>query len=249
MSLVRSIPNVVTGLNLVCGGIAVACAHENHLFWSGIFIFAAAFFDFLDGLLARLLNAVSEPGKTFDSMADLISFGMAPSLVLYQLMKYSLRMQDTGFDRTGTSPAETAWLFLPMLVLAATAYRLARFNLLHGRETSFRGLPAPACGILVASLGMLSVLSGGETVSVLLMNKLILLILIILLAFLMVSGIRMFSFKFKHFSFRGNEVQYIFLIIAGALLLIFHLGAVPLIILFYIIVSILFNLATKKRQP
>ena len=163
----KQIPNLFTLLNLVFGCIAIVFVLQNGLIvftnnegtqlldipekiWiSSLFIGLAAAVDFLDGFVARLFNATSEMGKQLDSLADVVSFGVAPGMILYQFLRLSYAQQEGGME------ISMIWLAIAFLIPAAAAYRLAKFNLDSSQQYSFKGVPTPAVGLLIASLPLI----------------------------------------------------------------------------------------------
>lgn len=232
----RHIPNIVTLCNLAIGVLAVFMAMQNQVTFASWLILLAAVLDFLDGFLARILNASSPLGKHLDSFADLVSFGMAPAAIAFKLMEYSIRgdifhggIQDTSFP-------ERLLLFSPILLVLFAAMRLAEFNL---REESpvFHGLPTPATAIYFAGGSLFLVQSLGSPVSEFILQPVVLLANIAVFSVLMVSRIPMFSLKFKNFGWKGNQIRYIFVAVSGLLLIILHEIALPVIILLYLLLS------------
>lgn len=246
----KQIPNLFTLLNLFAGVLAIIFVLQTDtiiitqndqfssfnipekLAWGGICVFIAAIIDFFDGFLARLLKATSELGKQLDSLSDVVSFGVAPSVILYQLLRLSYALEENGLY--------TSMLFLlPAIILAcAAAYRLGKFNIADDQQHSFKGVPAPAAGILVASLPLILHYNTFAGVNSVIINKWVLYGLILVLSYLMVSPHRMLALKFQHFSLRSQ-----WRIIALALIAVltaFLAGwlAVPVTFLFYIILSL-----------
>lgn len=204
------------------------------LSWAAICIILAAVIDFLDGLIARLLNASTEMGKQLDSLSDVVSFGVAPAVIIYQLLKFSYAREPNGLD------VSVVWL-LPSLILAcAAAYRLAKFNLSVDQQYSFKGVPVPAVGLLIASFPLILHFNEIPAVSSFLLNQWFLYVLIILLSYLMVSNLRMMSLKFPDFTFKNNKSKVILFIIAVIALIFLHWLAISVIFLFYVLFS-LFN--------
>jgi CDP-diacylglycerol--serine O-phosphatidyltransferase len=147
----KHLPNTLTILNLVCGFLSIHFAMSGHYLVAGYFIFAAGLFDFSDGLAARLLNAYSDLGKQLDSLADMVSFGVAPA-VLYSAL-IGLNVHTASGEAGGLNPAVSALvIYSPVLIVIATALRLARFNIDKNQNDFFRGLPSPASGLFFASL-------------------------------------------------------------------------------------------------
>jgi len=249
----KQIPNLFTLLNLVFGCIAIIFTLQNGIIISAdpngsqlidipekiwlasLFIGLAAVVDFLDGFVARLFNASSEMGKQLDSLADLVSFGVAPAMIMYQFLRLSYAQAEGGMDLS------ILWLLISLLLPCAAAYRLARFNLDAGQSFSFKGLPVPATGIFVASLPLIYWNVNQKWVFDLLLNKWFLYSVIIVLSWLMVSILPMMSLKFKDFTLRNNLVKYILIVIAIAAIIILKWLAVPVIFLTYVILSLTFK--------
>ena len=254
----KHIPNLFTLMNLFLGCIAIVFAlqtetitiyvredfssHYNipeKLSLAAYFIFAAAIIDFLDGFVARLFNAVSEMGKQLDSLADVVSFGVAPSIILYQLLRISFLKEETGLDTS------IGW-FLPAFVVAcAGAYRLARFNLDTSQSVGFKGVPIPAVGLLIASFPLI-LHFGNEFINVnqWLTNKWILYAIIVLVSWLMISKLPLISLKFSDLSFKNNLPKIILISVALVAAIFLHWVAVPVIFVAYIILSLLFKQPT-----
>jgi len=249
----KQIPNLFTLLNLVFGCLAIIFILQNGItiiadnngtqlinipekIWiASLFIGLAALVDFLDGFIARLFNASSEIGKQLDSLADLVSFGVAPGMIIYQFLRLSFSQQEDGLD------VSMLWLIPALLLPCAAAYRLARFNLDSSQAFSFKGLPVPAVGILVASLPLIYWNVNEAWVIKLLLNKWFLYAFILLLSSLMVSNLPMLSLKFKDFSVKNNLPKYILVVITIVAVAILQWIAVPVVLLAYVLVSLLFK--------
>ncbi len=224
-----NIPNTITCLNLLSGVMACIFAfHYNEIFgtllgyqWAFVCIGAAALFDFCDGAAARLLHAYSDLGKELDSLSDLVSFGIAPALIVFN----TINLFNTG-DALTLSP----WAFVALVIPVMGALRLARFNIDTRQTTSFIGLPIPACAIFW--IGLVGWLHRTEA-----FNNWILSVVIILMALMMVSGVRMFSLKFKNFGFRENFRRYMLLLAALLFVISNGISGLAWTILFYILVS------------
>lgn len=212
--------------NLVCGSAATVAllVHSNFelAFW---LVVISALFDFLDGFAARLLHSSSAIGVELDSLADMVSFGLVPSVAMFTL--YGLLPQLIAM------PADIAsWLqYVTFIIVAFSALRLAKFNVDTTQSTEFCGLPTPANGLFCLSLAMLAV-SGNVALS-----KEVVLIISVAMAYLLISPIRMFALKFKGFGWRGNEIRYIFIALCVVLVALFRFYSVPAIILLYIVIS------------
>jgi CDP-diacylglycerol--serine O-phosphatidyltransferase len=252
----KQIPNLFTLLNLVFGCMAIVVILQNGItiasgssgeylvdlpekIWlASLFIAIAAVVDFLDGFVARLLNASSEMGKQLDSLADVVSFGVAPGLILYQLLRISYASEENGLD------ISIGWLLPAVLIPCAAAYRLARFNIDTSQSYGFKGVPVPAVGLVVASLPLIYWNTQNESISALVQNKWVLYGIIFLLSYLMVSTLPMMALKFKDFTLKNNLPKIVLLAIAVVAAFILQWAAMPVIFLAYIIVS----LALKNRK-
>lgn len=249
----KQIPNIFTLLNLVFGCLAIVAILQNGIIiqysaegaqyidipekiWlASLYIAIAAVIDFLDGFVARLFNAYSEMGKQLDSLADLVSFGVAPSLIIYQFLRMSYAREEQGIE-------VSAVLLAPALLVAvAGAYRLARFNLDSSQQFGFKGVPIPAAGLLIASLPLIYWHSYNETIISILLNKWFLYGLILAVSWLMVSKLPLMALKFKDFSVKNNLPKIILLLFSIIMIVLFQWLAVPAIFIGYIILSLIFK--------
>ena len=246
-SLSRHIPNMVTLCNLTIGVLAVIMALENQVLIASWLILLAGVLDFLDGFLARILNAASPLGKQLDSFADLVSFGMAPTAIAYKLMEYSIRGDIFYGGIQNTSLPERLLLFSPILLVLFAAMRLAEFNL-RENSTEFIGLAVPAAAIWFAGGNLFLVHNMGTPASDFILQPLVLLVNIVIISLLMIARIQMFSLKFHGFGWRSNQIRYIFLAISCILLIILHEIALPVIILLYLLLSITLSLIRNNRK-
>jgi CDP-diacylglycerol--serine O-phosphatidyltransferase len=242
MVIKKHIPNFVTSLNLISGSISIVFAMRGNLDLAAWFIGLAAVFDFMDGMLARLLNAKSEIGVQLDSLADAVSFGLAPAMILFQLMERTLNKPFLYlFDLNVFS-------IVAFLLTVFSALRLAKFNIDTEQADDFKGLPTPANALFFASLPLVyfqADSTGFEFVQNVLSNYWILFFLTLIFSGLLVSNIRLFSMKFKNFSFKSNYLRYV--LMGVFVVLFFRIGfyALPLTIILYILLSVLFY---KKNQ-
>jgi CDP-diacylglycerol---serine O-phosphatidyltransferase len=249
----KRIPNLFTLLNLVFGCIAIVCILQTgqaivyidpngftsidlpeKIAIASFFIFGAAVIDFLDGFVARLFNASSEMGKQLDSLADVVSFGVAPGLIIYQMLRISLAKETEGLD------ASVAALLPAFLIPCAGAWRLARFNIDTTQQHSFKGVPIPAAGIAIASLPLI-IHYQQFNLQDSLFNKWILYGIIALLSYLMVSRIPLLSLKFKDLSVKNNLPKYILLAVAVIAAIVLKWVAIPVVFIAYVIVSLAFK--------
>jgi len=237
----KHIPNFVTLLNLFCGSIAVLFAVNGDFVATALFVFLGIFFDFFDGLLARKLNVQSELGLQLDSLADMVTSGLVPGIVMFKLLEMS---SVSGWSEilSGDSLFFPSTNFLPLLgllITLASAYRLANFNISTNQSDSFIGLPVPANTLLILSLPLIMEFQNNDMMNAIILNKWFLIAITILSCYLLNANIRLLALKFKNFSFKDNAARYILIILAIILLVIFQFAAIPLIILTYIIISLL----------
>jgi CDP-diacylglycerol--serine O-phosphatidyltransferase len=249
----KHLPNFFTLINLLFGSLAVifilqsgetlASVNEDMLsinlpekIWLGsLCIGIAAAIDFLDGLVARLCKATSPLGKELDSLADVVSFGVAPGMILYQFLRMSFAKQPGGLD------VSMLWLVPAIFIPCAAAYRLAKFNIDSSQQYGFKGVPTPATALLIASFPLIFWYSNNETILSLLLNKWFLYALIILLSYLMVSNLPLMAMKFKDLSVQKNLPKIILLVIAIVAALLLKWLAVPIVFIFYIVLSLGFK--------
>jgi CDP-diacylglycerol--serine O-phosphatidyltransferase len=247
----KQIPNIFTLLNLFFGCMAIVFALQTNaiiiylndefnssfnipekLTWAAACIIIAAVIDFLDGFVARLLKATSSMGKQLDSLSDVVSFGVAPGVIIYQLLRFSFAREENGLDITILSLA-------PAFILSgAAAYRLARFNLDESQSYSFKGVPVPAIGLLIASFPLILHFNTIGNINSFLINKWFLYAIIIGLSYLMVSSVKMMSLKFTDFTLKNNIPKITLLIIAIITAIFLKWMAVPIVFIFYIILSL-----------
>lgn len=251
----KQIPNLFTLLNLFFGCCAILFALQTDainiyqgdelvtswnlpekIYYASICIGIAGVIDFLDGFIARLLKVTGEMGKQLDSLSDVVSFGVAPSMILYQFLRFAYMKQENGLD------ISAGWLMPAFLFACAGAWRLARFGIDNSQEHSFKGVPIPAAGILIASLPLISFYRYFDgAVNEFLFNKWFLYGLIFILSYLMVSSLPMLSLKFKDFSLKNNMSRFILLLIVILAAIFLKWLAVPAVFIAYILVSLAFK--------
>ncbi|SFB77622.1 CDP-diacylglycerol---serine O-phosphatidyltransferase [Flagellimonas taeanensis] len=232
------IPNFLTLLNVLSGCIATVFAVLNQLEWAALFVFIGIFFDFFDGLAARVLKVQSEVGVQLDSLADVITSGLVPGVVMFQL----LNMAERGGWNLGIFGHSTEMTILPFfgfVITLASAYRLAKFNVDENQVSSFVGLPTPANALLILSLPLILLYHNNELLNGIILNPWFLVGLTLLSAYLLNSPIELFALKFKNWSFKDNGVRYLFLIGSLIMLLTLKFLAIPVIILAYILMSLI----------
>ncbi len=249
----KQIPNLFTLLNLFFGCMAIIVILQNgitlvhteaggqmmsmpeQIYLASLFIALAAVVDFLDGFVARLFNAQSEMGKQLDSLADVVSFGVAPGMIIYQFLRLSVARQEDGLD------ASSAWLYPALLIPCAAAWRLARFNIDDKQTYSFRGVPTPAVGLMVASLPLAFWHTDNTQIIDLFLNKWVWYGLVFALCYLMTCNTPFMSFKVKERGLKNAIPQLALIAIALIITAVFAWTAVPLIFISYILLSLLFK--------
>jgi CDP-diacylglycerol--serine O-phosphatidyltransferase len=233
----RHIPNFVTLLNLICGAVAIVLSFDQALVAAAYFIALAAIFDFMDGMLARLLHAKSDIGLQLDSLADVISFGLAPAFILYQMMLAASNMP------AATVGGYEVMAFAAFLIPAFSALRLARFNIDPAQTEGFVGLPTPADALFFASLPLVAAQAAARDHAILLGlidNYWLLFALAIIFSWLMVAPLPLFSLKLRSLSRSANKLRYVFAALALLLVVTLSAYALPLIIVLYLLMSLLF---------
>jgi CDP-diacylglycerol--serine O-phosphatidyltransferase len=249
----KQIPNIFTLLNLFFGCIAIVCILQNgitiinsndgpqlvdipeKLWLAPIFIGLAAVVDFLDGFLARLLKQSSSLGRELDSLADIVSFGVAPGMILYQFLRMGFMGQENGID------ISMIWLLPAFILPCAAAYRLAVFNLDSSQSKSFKGVPVPAVGLMVASFPIIYWTRNSNLISAILLNKWYLYLIIIFLSGLMISRMPMLSMKVSGKQDPQTFPRIVLILLSLLAVIFLHWLAVPVIFLFYIIISLAFK--------
>ena len=249
----KNIPNLFTLLNLLFGCIAIVYTLQNgivitadaegallldipeKIWMASLFIVLAAVVDFLDGFVARLFNASSEMGKQLDSLADVVSFGVAPGIIIYQFLRLSFAQEEGGVNTS------VLWLLPAFVLPCAAAWRLAKFNLDNSQSFSFKGMPVPAVGIFVASLPLIYWNVNEATIQELLLNKWFLYAVVAVLSWLMVSNLPLMALKFKDYSIKNNLPKFLLLIIAVVAFVMVKWLAIPVTVLAYVLLSLLFK--------
>jgi CDP-diacylglycerol--serine O-phosphatidyltransferase len=252
----RLIPNLFTLLNLFFGCMAIVCIMQSGLtttvdaeggavillpekiYWASVYIAMAALIDFLDGFVARMLKTASELGKQLDSLADVVSFGVAPGMIAYQFLRYAYAQQENGLDIP-------VLLLLPAFIIpCAGAYRLARFNIDTQQVYGFKGVPIPAAGLLIASFPLIYWYATDAWAIQLLVNKWFWYAVILGISYLMISTLPMMALKFKSAGWKDNWPKVLLLVLTLVSAVLFRWLAVPVVFLVYVILS----LALKKQN-
>ena len=240
------VPNAITALNLVCGSMSVFFAVDGQLGWAAVFIFAAAVFDFLDGFSARLLNAYSTIGKELDSLADTVSFGLAPAAIVFTMLELTLFGKNQPIQEIEANWSQWITLITSLVIPVAGAFRLAKFNTDDRQSEQFLGMPIPANAIFFASLALILELGTNAAIVPVILNKYTLLLAIFACSFLMVSELPMFNLKFKNLKLKENALRFLFLGVTLLMLVFLQIYALPLIIIWYVLLSVISHLAGTK---
>jgi len=245
-----TIPNIMTLGNLLCGCLGIVFVFEGNLLWASYLIFIAGVLDFLDGFVARLLKQHSEIGKQLDSLADMVTFGVLPAFIVFELMvqisgyvKYDGAL---GSDMYIIDGSPLLYISEPIAFLLAlfSCLRLAKFNIDTRQSDSFIGVPTPANAFVVAAFPL--ILEFNPEYKFLILNSTFLISYTLIMSYLLISEIPLFALKFKNFAWNSNQIKYIFLILSLILLITLKFLAIPLIIFLYIILSVINNFLPKN---
>lgn len=237
----KYIPNFLTSINLLLGCLSIFASFQpDGIIDAAYFILFATIFDFADGFAARKLNAQSAMGRELDSMADLITFGVAPGLILFRLMHPEF-LSFYGKDAFGTIIKST-----PALIPLFSALRLAKFNIDPRQSDYFVGLPTPANAIFICSLPLVQYQNLWNFSEVIQSSWFIPLVCAVS-SLLLIMELPLFSLKIKNFSWKGNELRYVFLLISLILIVIFRYTGLALVIVVYVLLSILDYFVLKTR--
>jgi CDP-diacylglycerol--serine O-phosphatidyltransferase len=254
-----TLPNIITLGNLGCGCIAIVFAFQGDLITTAYLVGLAAVLDFLDGFIARALKQHSPIGKDLDSLADMVTFGVVPGVVMFQLLNIS---SNRFVEQIGAFPSGKDGIhWMAFLITLFSALRLAKFNNDTRQSDSFIGVPTPANSILICSIPLIlhinsfrSILYGydwnqpaGIPMEVkLFLNQNVLWGIVIVMSYLLISEIPLFALKFKSFKWKGNEIRFSFLTIAVIMLVWLKYIALPFVIVLYVVMSIVNNLVKRN---
>lgn len=225
MKILKHLPNLITCCNVICGSIGIIFIFRDNLLWATYMVWAGAFFDFFDGMVARLVKASSAIGKELDSLADMVTFGALPGFFIFSL----IGQQDENLAYAG------------ILIIAFSALRLAKFNVDTRQSENFIGLPTPANTIFITSLPFLARI---ETFSFI-TDTIPLIVISVVFSLLLVAEIPLISLKFKDFSWSKNKFRFILIASAIIMLVFFGVNALSLVVIIYLIISLLWNLIEK----
>ncbi len=264
LKIKQNIPNFLTCCNLLCGCFAIVKAFDGDLVWASYLVGTAAIFDFFDGFVARLLKVSSPIGKDLDSLADMVTFGLVPGIVMFKMIGFSFSKQYFGaflnsFVSEHEAGIEQYFIYSTVLafsIVIFSAIRLAKFNNDTRQSESFIGLPTPANTILICSIPLIVGLNDVNDFMTLpmkglnsiIINPYFLLSLTAVLSYLLIAELPLFALKFKSFGWKGNEIRYVFLGLSLGLLIGLQFLGIPLVIFLYIVLSFVNNLLKKTKS-
>lgn len=238
MFLKKQIPNLFTFLNLSSGLVGILFVLENQLTAAAMMVLLGIFFDFFDGFFARILNVSSELGKQLDSLADVVTSGVVPGFIVFQLLKQT-SVSWGGTDVLGMVAAGNYLPFIGLIIPVASAYRLANFNIDERQTSSFVGLPTPANALLIVSIPLIIGYSQHSEIVALLQRPFFIVGITIIGSSLLNAEIPLFALKFKSYGLKENAVKYVFIALIILLVSWLQFVAIPLIILLYVFLSVI----------
>jgi CDP-diacylglycerol--serine O-phosphatidyltransferase len=238
MNIKKHIPNSITLLNLFSGCIALIFAFQHNFEMAFYFVSLGIFLDFFDGFFARLFKVSSPLGLQLDSLADMVTSGLVPGLVLFQMMTDSLADSSEIYCQI--------FPYLGFIITMGSCYRLANFNVDTRQTDSFIGLPTPANALFILSLPLVLKYSESVFVGEILANHWVLLAIALLSAYILNAEIPLFSLKVKKFNLKDNALQIVFLVLSLLLLIFFQYLGIPLLIISYVLLSVVNNSWLKK---
>ena len=248
MNIKKHIPNLFTLGNLFCGTLATIFAVQGQFEMTAIFVVLGIVFDFFDGFLARILNVSGELGKQLDSLADMVTSGVAPGLVMFYLLADHSLFQFSNLEIVNWFGIKSQPIqLIGLLLTLAACYRLARFNIDTRQSESFIGLPTPAMSLFVISLPLIQLNTDIEFVKEMISNNYFLIAITLLLSYLMNAELPLFSLKFKNYRIKNNVFKYLLILLSVILLISAQYLAIPIIIVVYVILSVIDNINTKKN--
>ncbi len=252
MNLKKHIPNTITLGNLFCGCLAIVKAFEGDLVWTAYLVGIALVLDFFDGFTARMLKVTSSIGKDLDSLADMVTFGVVPGVVMFQMISFALNLYADDM------PAQVGWTIYPpsfswiayfaFIITIFSCIRLAKFNNDSRQSDSFIGLPTPANTMVICSLPLIMEFQPDLVfMTELVGNPVFLCFLSLAMSLLLIAEIPLFALKFKNFSWASNKLVYLFLMASVIMIVTLQFLAIPLLIIFYILLSIVNNIFLKDK--
>ncbi len=227
-----ALPNLLTLSNLLAGCMAIVFVFDGHLEWASLAVLSGMVFDFFDGLVARALKVESAVGKELDSLADMVTFGVVPGLIVYRLLKTSLESQEMSDNMEFMLP------FSAFLITIGAGYRLAKFNVLPS-QVHFIGLPTPANALLIVALPLILAYQGSDAMNTIILNHQVLLFLVVLSTTLMNMPIKMMSLKLDSSNWKDMLPQIILVCMSVVFIITLKFASLPLIICSHILISII----------
>jgi len=237
MNIKKHIPNLLTLGNLLCGTLATIAAVNSDYLTAASLVVLGIVFDFFDGFAARLLKVSGELGKQLDSLADMVTSGVVPGIIMFQLFTE---------NAVGSFESLTFFPYMGLILTLAACYRLANFNIDTRQSDSFIGLPTPAMSLFVIALPLIPLYSDNQFFIGLVQNNYFLIGVTLVLSYLMNAEIPLFSLKFKTFGLKENLLKYVFLIASIIMILTLEVISIPLVIILYVVLSVGSNLRSKK---
>lgn len=241
----KHIPNAITLLNLLSGLIALVYAFDDNIHMAFLWVCIGIFFDYWDGFVARILNVKSEMGLQLDSLADMVTSGVVPGLVVYKMLANIQENQEI-YNLTPETYYMGVVPYLGFIITLGAAYRLAKFNVDTRQTDSFIGLPTPGNALFILSIPMIISTTSNDAIISLLSNPYLLVVISILSAIIMNAELPLFSLKVKPNNLGAYKLQIGFVIVSLVLLIALQYLAIPIIILVYILLSIIMNMTSKK---
>ena len=248
MNIKKHIPNLLTLGNLLCGTLATIAAVNSDYVTAAALVVLGIVFDFFDGFVARMLKVSGELGKQLDSLADMVTSGVVPGIVMFQILSES---QLTKFEKIVTNSDlitfDTGYLpYLGLLLTLAACYRLANFNIDTRQSDSFIGLPTPAMSLFVLALPLIPLYADNQFFIDLVQNNYFLIGVTLVLSYLMNAEIPLFSLKFKTVKIQENLLKYGFLVASLIMILTLEVISIPLVIILYVLLSVGSNFGENK---
>ena len=259
MNIKKHIPNAITCCNLICGCLAIIQCFQGNLISASYLVGLALIFDFFDGFAARMLKVSSPIGKDLDSLADMVTFGVVPGVMLYKIILLTnlthLALGANANDLMGMGSESITYFpaYFALIIPLFSAIRLAKFNNDARQSESFIGLPTPANAMIICSLPLIFNMDSFflsreyNSIALFILNPWLLLLLSFVLSLLLISELPLFALKFKNFSWANNKLRFTFLALAILLLIVLKYAAIPVIILLYILLSIVNNIFLNKK--
>lgn len=245
MNIKKHIPNALTLLNLLCGLLALIAIFNSFYDHAFIFVSLGIFFDFWDGYLARKFEVAGPLGVQLDSLADMVTSGVVPGLLMFKLFD-TIQQNQPEYMLTEDTFYMGIIPYFGFLITLASCYRLANFNIDTRQTNSFIGLPTPANALLIISIPMIQYFREGEWIDAVLSNPYVLLGITLISTYLLNAEIPLFSLKFKKLNWQEAKLQILFVLYSVMLLLVFNFLGIPLIIISYILLSLVLSSLSKK---